>query len=197
MQTNFNSPNNPSRIRGFSPPPVDHIHFDLGVLRSRRAGRITHGGTVWRGPGPGCGKYDDSLSVKKTADGRLLRHSHRPGVSLSEIDDYIGLVRSGFTVAEDPGAKAARFAAMVKAREAAVMEEARKLGFVEDLYDECVPIDGTPAERYLSSRGIVGPRSRELLYHPFVSGTYREGGGPALVVPVNRLDQGRIAEHAE
>lgn len=106
-----------------------------------------------------CPAHDDrdpSLSIRDGRDGRLLLHCHA-GCRFADIAAALGL-RSGEYRAPDPGEVARR-----KAEDAA--QAAKREAQALRLWREAQPIEGTPAETYLRSRGITCDLPDSLRFH--------------------------------
>jgi hypothetical protein len=102
-------------------------------------------------------KGQNALTLDDGDGGRLLLHCKRSGCAYPDILAAAGL-RAGDYRAPD--------AATLAQREAERRAEAqRKAMQARRLWDEAVPIEGTPAEIYLRGRGITCPLPLTLRFH--------------------------------
>lgn len=103
-------------------------------------------------------KQQNALTLHNGSDGRLLLHCKKHGCSFIDILAAAG-VNQGEYRPPDP--------AMVAKRERAARAEAQKRASqAARCWQEAKPITGTPAERYLRSRGITCELPETLRYHP-------------------------------
>lgn len=99
-----------------------------------------------------------SLSVGEGSDGKVLLHCFKGGCSYRDIAVAAGLRSRSFAFA-DPETTLRRAAK----RHA---EPARLAMLAERLWNESLPIPGTPAETYLRGRGITCDLPVTLRFHP-------------------------------
>ena len=151
------------------------------------AREITHAlGGRWRGSygTARCPAHDDrspSLSLRDGRDGRLLAYCHA-GCDWRAVADALrglGLLpgRGGTVGLVDPAGRAER------AREERE-EAARRARQARWCWRGARPLAGTPAERYLRSRGIAGPLPPTLRFHPACWHAPSARRRPALVALV-------------
>ena len=128
-------------------------------VRQRHGGSIYANGTRWVGPGPNHSRRDRSLSVA-VINGRVLIHSFT-GDALAECEKHLG-VAVGAGRSETPAEAAKRRADAARERQAREAEDRR---FCVGVWDGTQPIEGTPAEAYLWSRGHILETS-DVRFHP-------------------------------
>ena len=145
--------------------------LDLHELRRVRGGQVFDGGRRWTGPGPGHSKHDHSLSVAVTQDGRVLVHSFA-GDPFPVCAEWLGLEREARPASR---AEMSRLAAQRAAERARLDAEAAT--FVAAAWGGTVPIEATPAETYLFSRGLIY-EDAALRFHPAAPRS-RQPDGPA------------------
>lgn len=149
---------------------------DIRQIVTRLGGEIHHSGSSALVPGPGHSKADRSLSLLQVGD-RVIWYSFA-GDEQEAIRAHLGLTDAlPATWAHGRRAEIERASQLRAARE-------RSWRFCERVWGEAKPIAGTPAERYLSARGIrVTPTS--LRYHPDAPCSYDgRTKRPALVALV-------------
>jgi len=165
---------------------------DLFAIRRAYGGAVYAGGRQWIGPGPGHSRRDRSLSVRLSDDGRPLLHSFA-GDTFAACAAYLG-----FECNAAP-ANRADLAIIRRAREAERRLEARAArDFCGMVWDGTSPIEGTPAEAYLWSRGLIN-EGYALRFHPSAPRTRRPDGAPphpAMVALVCNLHGEAIGLHA-
>ena len=128
-------------------------------IRQRHGGSIYANGTRWVGPGPNHSRRDRSLSVA-VVGGRILIHSFT-GDTLSECEKHLG-VEVGAGRPETRADTAMRRADADRERRRRQDEDRR---FCVGVWSTTQPIEGTPAEVYLWSRGHILETS-EVRFHP-------------------------------
>lgn len=133
--------------------------LDLYELRERIGGQVYDGGQRWVGPGPNHSRKDRSLSVRLEG-GRPLIHSFG-GDSFSDCAKHLGLAR-GETRQESGLEAMQRRAAWAAAKR---REEELNRAFCKSVWDATLPIEATPAETYLWSRGLILETS-DVRFHP-------------------------------
>jgi len=106
---------------------------------------------------PSRRRDQNALTLANGRDG-LLVHCKKSGCSFVGIMAAAGL-RAGDWRRPDPAAIAERD------REIRA-EAAKRAAQAESLWRETLPIEGTPAARYLRGRGITCPLPRRLRFHP-------------------------------
>lgn len=103
-----------------------------------------------------------ALSLADSADGRLLAKCHG-GCDFASVLDALrslGLAEgTALGLRPDPEAEAQR-------RQEARAEAERRGAQARRLWDEALPVTGTPAERYLRGRGITAPLPETLRFLP-------------------------------
>lgn len=126
----------------------------------RQAARLLGGDAYGRNriscPGPGHGRNDRSLSIKFTDDGFICESF--AGDDWKECRDHI---KAALGLSDD------RPAPIVAPEPdyAALISQKRRIDAAARIWGETVPLHGTLAERYLSSRGITYD-GEALRYHP-------------------------------
>lgn len=104
-------------------------------------------------------KGQNALSLKDGAGGKLVLHCFKAGCRFEDVAAAAGIGR-GTCRGPDPAEIARREAE----RRAEAEKRARQ---ARALWDEAMPIEGTPAERYLrEARGITCPLPPTLRFHP-------------------------------
>jgi len=110
----------------------------------------------------GCGKHWDPISWIVEFD----------GVTFTEAVRRLGgEVERGV---DTEAAAAWRRAEAARARQIARDQE-KKIDQARAIWREAQPIDGTPAERYLEGRGLVGPFPPSLRFHAALGARWTEG----------------------
>lgn len=149
---------------------------DLKAIVRALGGELYAGGRRASVPGPGHGRGDRSLSLRLTADGRLLLHSFA-GDDWREV--RAELARRGL-LAGAPGAAPAD-APVPEISYGARLRTARRL------WSEARVIAGSVAERHLRGRAVTRPLGDALRCHPGVrAAVYAHRGleRPALLAAV-------------
>jgi Toprim domain len=103
-------------------------------------------------------KTQNALTLADALDGKLLAHCKKSGCSFSDLARAMGIAPGDF-VRPDP-VELARAAAQDRA---GADKRARQ---ALTLWNEALPITGTPAEAYLRGRGITCPLPETLRFHP-------------------------------
>lgn len=99
-----------------------------------------------------------ALTLADGCDGRLLAHCKKSGCSFRDILAAAG-IRFGDYCPPDP--------AIIAQRERADLAQANKRARqAERCWQEALPIEATPAERYLRTRRIICDLPGTLRYHP-------------------------------
>ena len=106
---------------------------------------------------PSGHKLQNALTLADGDDGRLLLNCKKSSCSFLDILVAAG-IGSGDYKAPDPSTTAAR-----EAQHRA--DEQRRAAQADHVWREAQPIQGTLAEVYLRSRGIVGPLPKALRFH--------------------------------
>ena len=121
-------------------------------ITARLGGRVSHGGAQAKIPGPGHSRHDDSLSLERTEDGRIVYftwcacgHSHR------QVMDYLGLTEQE----AEKQRPTDRMRSKDRQTDAKVRDTAVKWAFCERVWSETRPLRGTLAVTYLQRRGIA------------------------------------------
>lgn len=143
---------------------MQHFHnetrrADAAALAHDLCGRWHgHYGTA---PCPVCQserrRDQSALTLADGRDGRLLLHCKRCGCGFRHILEAAGLAPGCYT-APDPAALAQR----ARAAQAEAVKRARQ---AERCWNEALPIEGTPAARYLRGRGITCNLPGTLRFH--------------------------------
>lgn len=133
--------------------------IDLYAIRHLHGGTVYAGGTRWVGPGPGHSRKDASLSVMLTGAGRPVVHSFA-GQDFRDCLAHLGLST------DTPRASKAEIAAAKREREAEQRREREaSIAFCRAVWEGTQPLEGSPAETYLYSRGLIFEGS-DVRYHP-------------------------------
>ena len=133
--------------------------INLYEVRERLGGQVYEGGLKWIGPGPNHSRQDRSLSVRLDG-GRPLVHSF-VGDRFADCAKHLGLER-GEVRQENALEAMQRRAAAAKAK--ALQVEADR-AFCREVWKGTQPIEGTPAEAYLWSRGLI-LETPDIRFHP-------------------------------
>lgn len=129
---------------------------------------------------PECEKRQNALTLADGAEGRLLVNCKKSGCAFGDIAAALGLA---------PGTYAPPDAATSAQREAERRAEAMKRERqARAVWDEALPIHGTPAETYLRGRGIDCTLPDCLRYHPHCWHGATARRLPALVARVDGGD---------
>lgn len=131
---------------------------DLHSIVQRIGGDIYDGGNRAVVPGPGHSKRDRSLSLRLVSeigvDRVLWSNFGRGSLSHREVMEHLGVEQLG--VREDNRPSREERARWHREREAREREIARQsLEFCEAIWRGTVPLEGSPAETYLYSRGLI------------------------------------------
>lgn len=163
----------------------------LSAIRNRIGGDLYDGGRRLVCPGPGHSSQDRSLSVMRTAGGRLVFHSFS-GDDLGACFDHLGIEPSKarrMTRAERQREESAR-------RREREVERQRKLLHCRRVWEASHRADGSPVETYLRFRGYDGPTPTSLRFHPSAPGGYGGAGrGPAMVARVDDAAGQQVGLH--
>jgi hypothetical protein len=116
--------------------------------------------------------------------GPLSTLEHAKGLSGRELFAYAADLAN-----PSAGAQPRRPAAKPSSKQA---DQARE---IEHILSKAVPVAGTPAERYLASRGLPVPDCADLLFHPDLTHWESRRGFPGLVAVVRDSGGNRIALH--
>lgn len=135
--------------------------INLYEVRERLGGQVYEGGNRWLGPGPNHSRNDRSLSVRLDG-GRPLVHSF-VGDAFVDCAKHLGLER-GEVRQENALEAMQRRAAAAKAKK--IAEEVNR-AFCKAVWDASQPIEATPAETYLWSRGLILD-AEDVRFHPAV-----------------------------
>ena len=132
---------------------------DLYQIKRLFGGMVYDGGRRWVGPGPKHSKRDASLSVMLNKDGRAVLHSFAG-------DPFVACARHlGLDTRAAP-MSSADLDRMRRERDAEKRRRAAEaVAFCQSVWSGTEPIEGTPVEAYLWSRGLIheGP---DLRFHP-------------------------------
>jgi phage/plasmid primase-like uncharacterized protein len=158
------------------------LTVDLFELKRAHGGIVYDGGRRWIGPGPGHSRRDASLSVM-LSDGRAVIHSFA-GDPFPACAAHLGIERAAPMSVMDIERGRRDREAMRRRR-----QDEDQL-FCRSVWAAVCPIDGTPAEAYLWSRGLIfegdnvgfhraAPRSRrtEGPRHPAMVALVRNAAG--------------------
>lgn len=130
-------------------------------------------------------KGQAGLTLADGAGGRLLAHCKKAACTFADILAAAG-VSAGEYHAPDP-------AEIARREGAAEAEATRKTMLASALWGEARPIEGSPAERYLSGRGITCPLPDCLRFHPECWHGATAQRLPAMVARIDGAD--RFAVH--
>ena len=123
--------------------------LDLHEIRRVRGGVVYDNGRRWVGPGPGHSRQDRSLSVVIATDGRPLVHSFA-GDPFPACANHVGLAHDA-TPASRASLDRLRAERAAEQRRA----DAEAADFCQAAWSGAGPIEATPAESYLFSRGLI------------------------------------------
>lgn len=136
---------------------------DLRDIIREHGGDLYAGGRAATIPGPGHSKHDRSLSLRLSDDGqRVIYHSFAGELSHGEVLAYLGI----------EGEQARQATPADRAKERARRDHERRLEEAKDreicraIWEGAVALDGTAAEAYLWSRGLVAEGIGDLRFHP-------------------------------
>ena len=129
-------------------------------------------------------KGQDALTLADGHNGRLLLNCKKSGCAFHDILAAVGIAPGSYTT-PDPATLAQR----EREERAQAEKRARQ---AERCWQEALPIEGTPAERYLRGRGITCNLPDTLRYHPSCWHAYAKRF-PALVARIEGAD--RFAVH--
>ncbi|MBJ7412516.1 MAG: toprim domain-containing protein [Phenylobacterium sp.] len=134
---------------------------DLREIVKRVGGDIYAGGRAAVVPGPGHSPKDRSLSLRITETGRVLFHSHAED-SVVECMKYLGLDQR-----EAKPADRAEWARMKRAREEDERRRrAEDQAFCASIWSQTLSFEGSLAESYLWSRGLILEDCPDIRFHP-------------------------------
>lgn len=135
--------------------------INLDSLRVALGGKVYDGGRRWVGPGPGHSARDCSLSVMVSDQGKVVWHSFA-GDPQEAVWAHLGLS------ARQEARQSPRDLQRLKdARNHRIaLERAHKLEFCRTVWESSLCATGSPVERYLAGRAILGPVPDALRYHP-------------------------------
>ena len=158
--------------------------LDLYAVRHLHGGTVYDGGRRWVGPGPGHSRRDASLSVRLEADGRALVHSFA-GDPFRACAEHLGLELSHGQRADPAEAERLRRERDVRRRE----QRNSAWAFCDEVWSGTVGAEDTPAEAYLTRRGLPWPYPADLRFHPAAPLDYeRRRHACALVALVRSAD---------
>lgn len=104
-------------------------------------------------------KGQNALTLSDAPGGRLLAHCKKSGCSFGDLARALGLAPGDFA-RPDP-------AELARAAAEALAEAAKRARIAATVWQEALPIWGTPAEAYLRGRGLdLDPAQRALRFHP-------------------------------
>lgn len=155
---------------------------DLRGVVARIGGDLYNGGRSACIPGPGHSRRDRSLSLT-FSNGRWIWHSHAndPPELVWPYLEELGLQgvsrRSGAPL-RGRNSRPIPDKAERERRAAERAEDARKLAFCAQVWGETVEAAGTPVMTYLRGRGVLGPITETLRFHPAMPWGYPEEGKP-------------------
>lgn len=172
---------------------------DLRDIVKRTGGEIYAGGRAAVVPGPGHSKQDRSLSLRLTTSGRVIFHSHA-GDALADCLKYLGI-----DGAEARPADKAEWARMKRAQEEEHRRQrAEDQAFCASIWRETEPFEGSLAETYLWSRGLVLEGCGDIRFHPAAPRAKPRAPGddrplpapfPAMVAVVRDREGGSMGLH--
>jgi len=125
-----------------------------------------HGGELYAGgraaviPGPGHSPRDRSLSLRIAEDGHIIFFSHA-GDSARDCMTYLG-IEARHSDSRSSAEERARFARLREAERR--RQEAADAAICDEIWAGTVPIEATPAEAYLWSRGLI-LETEEVRFH--------------------------------
>lgn len=144
---------------------------DLYAIQRLHGGVVFGGGRRWLGPGPNHSKGDASLSLMLSDGGRPIVHSFA-GDDFRDCLAHLGLST------DTPKATPAEVKAAKREREEQQRrEQALSLEFCRAVWTGAVAIEGTPAESYLFSRGLIY-EGGDVRYHPAAPRGRKEDAPP-------------------
>lgn len=173
--------------------------MDLRDIVKRVGGDIYSGGRRATVPGPGHTKKDRSLSLVLTTTGRIIFFSHANDAT-ADCFEYLGLERE-----QGKPADKAEWARMRRAREDEERQQ-RSLdqAFCASIWRDTQPFEGSLAETYLWSRGLVLEGCSDIRFHPAAPRAKPRRDGderplpaphPAMVAVVRDRDSASQALH--
>jgi hypothetical protein len=153
-----------------------------------------HGGDLYAGgskaviPGPGHSRKDRSLSLAIGDDGERVVFNSFANDSVRSIMDYLGIEAKARpqTPAEKAAYQRRRDHEKKVRAEQARREADADLAFCQSIWAGTAPIEGTPAEAYLWSRGLIIEAS-DVAFHPAAPRSKdpeKARPGPAMVAMV-------------
>lgn len=157
----------------------------LRALVELHGGELLSGGDAALIPGPGHTRMDRSLSLKADGQGGILYYSFA-GDDWRAVKDHLGLQEA------NPGPRSKRIVAT-----GPTAEQIAKVRWCDQVWQDAVPIGGTPAELYLRrARQIQIPLPPSLRFHPAAPLNYDKTlRSAALVAMISSEDGSLIGVH--
>jgi putative DNA primase/helicase len=137
---------------------------DLREIVARLGGDLSAGGRQASIPGPGHSKHDRSLSLRVSDEGDRILFNSFAGDSPRVVFAYLGIDNASEYKPTRQEIAAARRRRESEARRA----EAEKLAFCASVWSGSMPLEGSPAARYLWNRGLVLDGCSDVRFHPAV-----------------------------
>lgn len=153
--------------------------MDLREIVRLRGGDIYAGGNAATIPGPGHSAQDRSLSLRISDAGRIVWHSFAGETSHRAVMDYLGISPEDGRMSTPGELSKAR-----ADRERAKREDAaRDMRFCAAVWGGTSPLEGSPAEAYLWSRGLIFEGQGDIRFHPAAPRSKEPGAAthPAMV----------------
>lgn len=134
---------------------------DLRDIVRERGGDLYAGGRAATIPGPGHSRNDRSLSLRLSDDGRVIFHSFAND-SCADIMRYLGIeARHSQEASPYEREKLRRLREAERRR-----QEAEDRDFCAEIWSQTLPLEGSAAEAYLWSRGLIIEGVPDIRYHP-------------------------------
>lgn len=137
---------------------------DLRDIVQRLGGELSAGGRQASIPGPGHSKRDRSLSLRVSDDSTRILFNSFAGDSAREVFAYLGIDNASEYKPTRQEIAAARRLREAEARKV----EAEKLAFCRSVWEGSMPLQDSPAARYLWNRGLVLDGCNDIRFHPAV-----------------------------
>jgi hypothetical protein len=136
---------------------------DLRTIVQRLGGEVTSGGREAYVPGPGHSRKDRGLHLTLMPGGRVVWNSfHGDNADPKAVFEYLGVEG-----AQEHRVSKSEWDEAVRRREAERRrQDIRDMAWCQSVWSGTQPIEGTPAETYLWSRGLLFENTAELRFHP-------------------------------
>lgn len=138
---------------------------DLRSIVDRLGGELSGGGRQASIPGPGHSNRDRSLSLRVSDDGTRILFNSFAGDEARLIFAYLGIDNASEYKPTRQEIAAARRQREGEARRI----EVEKLAFCRSLWEGSLPLQDSPAARYLWNRGLVLDGCSDIRFHPAVA----------------------------